>query len=241
MNCSHCVRSSSNCIAAGIQSCLSGSKHWATHFTFPITASAYDKNTHICPRTSYNCCSLLRQPSSCKPWSEHIRLQHHSLFWTSPDSFSEEVRMSGSSLWWWRLWLSSLNFNPQHSVVGLLSWIQLYVLLMIAKFHTWKAGFVAMKDPVSARSLSLFPSLYYLSLFSALWLDLHLYSLVCSFLIQLKTSFVKKMCVTVSMTLRVFLHTVPALVCWWRRQKLLSWFVLNNTDFSSGKMSRKKK
>lgn len=77
-------------------------------------------------------------------------------------SSSEEARMSGSSLWrWWLLWLSTLNFNPQQPTVPIS--VELYVLLMMAKFHTWKAGIVAwVKDPVSAPSLT--PCLF---LFSA--------------------------------------------------------------------------
>lgn len=94
------------------------------------------------------CCSLSRQPSNSKPWSEHTRLQHFSLL----TNFPHQLHW-GSGWWWWLLWLSSLNFNPQHSAV--LNWIELYVLLMMAKFHTWKGGFVVcMKDPVSPLSLS---------------------------------------------------------------------------------------
>ncbi len=132
-------------------------------------ASGYDKNIHICLRTLQNCCSLPRQPSSSKPWKEHTRLRHSSLLWTSSVSFSEEVRMSDSSLWWWwLLWVSTLNFNPQQSTV--LNWIEPYVLLMMAKFHTWKAGIVGwMKDPVSTLFLRHPVSFYLLLLLSVLF------------------------------------------------------------------------
>lgn len=117
--------------------------------------------------------SDLQAPS--KPVKVHPRSEPFPLIRTSPISFSEEVRMSESSLWWWLLlWLSPLIFNPQRPTV--LIWIELYVLLMMAKFHSWKAGIVArMKDLVSTLFLS--PHFLFICcvfvLFSALRLVLH--------------------------------------------------------------------
>lgn len=166
MNCSHCVSSSSNYVAAGIQSFFFflRSQHWTADIALPRISSGYDKNIHICLRTLQNCRSLPRQPSSSKPWKEHTCLKRFSSLWTSPISSSEEVKMSDSSLWWWwLLWLPSLNFNPQQPTV--VNWVELYVLLMMAKFHTWKTGIVdCMKDPVSTFSVS--PSFFLFTTYS---------------------------------------------------------------------------
>lgn len=177
MNCSHCVRSSSNYIAAGILPFLFGpnTELWTSH------SSESDKNIHICLRTLQNWRSLPRQPFELQTVTTTHWLAAVLIIMKYPQSAS--VRMEGYCLWgWWLLWLSTLNVNPQQSTVP--HWLELYVLLMMAKFHAWKAGIMGlMKDPVSSTLYRCHPVYFYFLLL------LSVFCLVCNIMCSLPLLF----------------------------------------------------
>lgn len=151
MNCSHCICKSSNYIAARILSFLFGHTTCKCGHKVPQNVMwLLQEYSHLAeyfinlqPPSQGNLEAVNREKRTCS-------LIALLIITKVPISLNEEVRMSDPSLWWWwLLWLSTLNFNPQQSTV--LDWIELYVLLMMAKFLTWKPCIVGwMKDPVSA-------------------------------------------------------------------------------------------
>lgn len=139
-------------------------QHWTVEIKLPRMSFGYDKIIHICQRTAKPL-----QPS----WATFNLLTTRTthtltaflIIIKDPQSvLGRKWKCQASSLWgcWWLLWLSTLNFNPQQSTVP--HCVELYVLLMMAKFHAWKAGIVgSMKGRVS-HSLSLSPGFFLFSL-----------------------------------------------------------------------------